>query len=216
VLQYVLGLRRLGVDCVWVDRIGAVDPRDAPHSLDYLTRRAGELARDFGFQDRYCIVYDGGARHFGLSGAELRDVAAGADLLINLGGHLPPDSPLMRIPRRAYIDVDPGFTQIWAGQADTGLERHNHFFTVGQNVCRPGFPIPTGDVVWHPILPPVHLASWPARIDDRWSRFCTVADWRGSQDALLEGEYYGTKRTEFIRYLRVPIDSGQRIELKGF
>ena len=59
---------------------------------------------------------------------------------------------------RAYIDLDPGFTQIWAHVTDMGIDRHNFFFTVGQNVERPEFRIPTRDVVWHPIVPPV--ASW--------------------------------------------------------
>jgi hypothetical protein len=212
-LQYLLGLRRLGVDAVWVDRLRAVDPLRHPHSLEYLVQRFDRTARDFGLRDRYCIVYDDGAHYFGMTEAQFRGLAAEADLLINISGHLPPGSPLLRVPRRAYVDVDPGFTQIWAHEHDMGFGRHNFFFTVGQNVGRPGFPIPTHGLDWQPILPPVALDAWPARVDERCRRFGTVADWRGSQEAVFEGQYYAGKRGEFIRFLRVPADAGQRLEL---
>lgn len=212
-LQYLLGFQALGLDAYWVDRIASTDPRRGPHSVDYIVWRFEATARDFDFPDRWWIVCDGGERTFGMSEERFQDVVSGTDLLVNLGGYLPADSPLIQIPRRAFVDVDPGFTQIWAHQTDIGLDRHNFFFTVGQNVGRPEFRIPTAGVEWQPILPPVHLDSWPPNIDPSCSRFCTVADWRGSQDAILDGEYYGTKRSEFIRFLRVPEKAEQRIEL---
>jgi hypothetical protein len=212
-LQYLLGLRRLGVDAFWVDRLRTVDPLRHHHSLDYLLERFDRTARDFGLRDRYCIVYNDGERYFGMPEARFRGLAAEADLLINISGYLPPESPLMRIPRRAYVDVDPGFTQIWAHEVDLGFGRHTHFFTVGQNVGRPEFKIPTHGLTWHPVLPPVALDAWPARVDERCRRFGTVADWRGSQEAIFEEQYYTGKRGEFIRFLRVPVDARQRIEL---
>jgi hypothetical protein len=93
------------------------------------------------------------------------------------------------------------------------LERHNFFFTTGQNVGRPEFTIPLNGIDWRPLLPPVVLDEWPARIDERSRRFTTVMDWRGSQQAVFDGEYYGTKREEVVRLLRVPVESEQRIDL---
>jgi hypothetical protein len=211
-LQYLLGLRRLGVDSFWVDRLSAVDPRQHHHSLDYLLRRFDRTAQDFGLQGRCCIVYNDGERYFGMTEAEFRHLAGQADLLLNISGHLPPDSPLIRIPRRAFIDVDPGFTQIWAQQVDIGLERHNFFFTVGQNVGGPDFLIPLGGVDWVPILPPVVLEHWPPHIDPACQRFSTVADWRGSQYAVFEGESYSGKRREFLRFLLLPRRTRQPVE----
>jgi hypothetical protein len=211
-LQYLLGLRRLGFDSVWVDRLGPVDPLQHHHSLDYLVARFDRTAREFGLGDRYCIEYNGGERYFGMSGGEFRDLTGEAELLINVSGHLPPDSPLMRVPRRAFIDVDPGFTQIWAHQADLGLGRHNYFFTVGQNVGGPGFTIPLRGVDWVPTLPPVVLEQWPAHIDPACRRFSTVGDWRGSQYAVFDGESYSGKRREFLRFLLVPRRARQPVE----
>lgn len=212
-MQYVLGFRKLGLDAYWIDRVPRVDPRKQPHSIDYLMQRFRTAMERFGLQEGYCVRYDDGTRYFGLDREEYRDLVSEAKLLVNLGGHLPPGSRLTSVPRRVYLDVDPGFTQIWATQTDIGLTRHNFFVTIGQKVGSPEFEIPTNGVDWRPILPPVHMESWPANIDDACTRFGTLADWRGSQDAIFEGDFYGSKRAEFIRFLHVPMKSGQRIEL---
>jgi hypothetical protein len=223
-LQYVVGLDRLGVEAFWVDHQPKLDPRRAArdrrahpaedcHSIEYVSARFGAMARDFGFDGRYCILYDGGERSSGMSPKELRDVAAEADVLFNLGARLPPESPLLRIPRRVYVDLDPGFTQIWAHQIDMGLREHNSFFTVGQNVGRPDFGISTLGIDWAPTLPPVVLDLWPAHIDASCERLSTIADWRGSQYARFEGELYAGKREEFIRFLEVPRRARRPIDL---
>lgn len=212
-LQYMLGLGKLGIETFWVDRLSAVDPSDHPHTRDYLVERFRHTARLFGFEDRYCLVYNDGERHFGLPEHALRTLIDSAGLLLNISGHLPPDSPLMRVPRRAYVDVDPGFTQIWADQYDMGVDRHNVFFTVGQNVGTPRFTIPLRGVDWRPILPPVALDHWPARIDQDCKRIGTVGDWRGSQHAIHDAEYFGGKRREYIRLLHLPKAAGQPLEL---
>jgi hypothetical protein len=212
-LQYMLGLKKLGVESFWVDRLGTVDPLKQPHSLDYLMETFDCTAKDFGFQDRYCVIYEDGARYFGMREKQLLDLVSETDLLINISGYLPPGSPLMQIPRRAYVDVDPGFTQIWAQEWDMGFGRHNFFFTVGQNVGHPEFKIPTLGIAWRRIVPPVFLDMWPARIFEKARRFSTVADWHGSQEALFQGEYYQGKREEFLQLLRVPIESKQRMEI---
>jgi hypothetical protein len=212
-LQYMLGLRKLGVECFWVDRLSAIDPLEHPHTVDYLIERFERTARHFGFEDRYCIVYNRGEKHFGLSEPALRKLIDSADLLLNISGHLPPESPLMKVPRRAYIDVDPGFTQIWAAQGHMAVERHNFFFTVGQNLGTPRFTIPLGNVKWQPILPPIVLDQWPARLDANCKRIGTVGDWRGSQHAIHDDEYFGGKRREYIRLLHLPKAARRQIEL---
>lgn len=211
-LQYLLGLQRLGIESFWVDHLSAVDPLNRHHSLHYLIESFDHTARSFGLQDHYCIVYNNGERYFGMPEKQLMQIVADAELLISISGHLPPKSPFMRIPRRAYIDVDPGFVQIWAHQVDMALDRHNFFFTVGQNVGRPQFKIPTLGKDWHPIVPPVVLDLWPPHIDERYQRFSTIADWRGSQEAVFENEYYSGKREEFLRFLHLPLQAKQQLE----
>jgi hypothetical protein len=223
-LQYVVGLDRLGVEAFWVDHQPKLDPRrpardrrahpaEDCHSIEYVSARFGAMARDFGFDGRYSIIYDGGASASGMSPKELREVAEEADLLLNLGARLPAESPLLRIPRRVYVDLDPGFTQIWAHQIDMGFHDYDFFFTVGQNVGRADFGIPTLDIDWAPTLPPVVLDLWPAHIDASCERLSTIADWRGSQYARFGGELYAGKREEFIRFLEVPRQARRPIEV---
>jgi hypothetical protein len=215
-MQYVLGFQKLGIDTFWVDHLPRVDPRKRKHvhSLSYLTDRFDDTARAFGFQDQYCIVYDDGERYFGLSQEQLEQLSGEAGLLLSISGKsLPEQSPLRRIPRRAYVDVDPGFTQIWGQQVDMGFDQYNFFFTIGQNVGGPEFQAPTGDLEWQIILPPVVLDLWPAHIDQGYVRFSTVADLWAKQKAKFEGEYYLGKREEFFRFLSLPKDTKQRIAL---
>jgi len=214
-LQYVLGLRKLGIDVYWVDRMDVVDPLETRRSVSYLTSQFRRRMEIFGLQDRYCIDYNHGEQFFGMTAAELDRTIDGTDLLLNLNGWLPDGSPLARVSRRVYIDVDPGFTQLWAVEhaADSGFDRHQFFFTVGQNVGAPSFTVPTHGIAWHTTVPPVVLEEWPSVVDQRCRSFSTVADWRGAQDAVFGGVHYGGKRSEFIRMLRLPHDSGQPIEL---
>jgi hypothetical protein len=213
-LQYLLGFQRLGFDVHWVDRIGSIDVSIYPHSLDYLMEKFRQLALQFGFGDRYCVIYNNGERYFGMSEERLDAITSESALLINISGlRKKPPPTLLRIPKRIYVDVDPGFTQIWAHEFTLATDIYHYFFTVGQNVGSPDFHIPLLGVDWQTILPPVVLDHWPACIDEDSVSFSTVADWRSSQDAMFGDEYYGGKREEFIRMLRVPRDSGQRIEL---
>ena len=212
-LQYMLGLRQLGVDAYWVDRLAPPDPGKNPHSVEYLTHRFQRFAEDFGFADRYCIVYDGGKRHYGLGENGLQEAIERADLLLNVAGRLESGDPLLGVRQRAFLDVDPGFTQMWCLQTDMHLERHDSFFTIGQNVGGPGFAVPLGDVDWQPTLPPVVLEQWPVRTDPAAERIGTVADWRGSQETLFEGVWHSGKREEFLGFLRLPLEADTQIEL---
>jgi hypothetical protein len=212
-LQYILGFRKLGFDCYWVDRCDAVDRLYARRSVEYIAERFHRLQCGFDLDRHYCLDYNDGERYFGMSERQYEALVADTQLLINFNGWMPPASILQRIPRRVYLDVDPGFTQMWAMDDDTHFARHNYFFTVGQNVGGSGFTIPTHGIVWEAIVPPVCLDQWPAAIDQRCASFSTVGDWRGSQHAVFDGHLYEGKRSEFVRLLRVPHDSGQSIEL---
>ena len=93
-----------------------------------------------------------------------------------------PRGPDRRFRRKAYVDLDPGFTQFWhaAGNAGHGSTGHDLYFTVGENIGTPGCPIPTGGIDWRPTRQPVVLDDWPVVTDGaRGGRFTTVASWRG-------------------------------------
>jgi hypothetical protein len=207
-LQYMLGFRRLGVDVTWVDRLHLVDPYEQLRSVEFMADRFARFAEQFGFRNNYCIEYDGGRQLFGMSRENYETNVKEADLLINISGHMPSDSILLNIPRRAFIDVDPGFTQIWAELgSDMCFSKHTHFFTIGQTFGTPVYTGPMAGIEWNVMAPPVVLDEWPVRSDRGCSCYTTVADWASSQQAIWDGEYYAGKRSEFLKCIRLPQDT---------
>lgn len=126
------------------------------------------------------------------------------DLLVNISGHS--RTLLGSCRRRAYVDIDPGYTQIWHLQgADLGLGRHDVHFTVGQNVGHPGCAVPDAGFAWWAVLPPVVLDDWPAAPPCAVDRFTTVASWRGGFAPVEhDGVRYGVKAHEFRRFIDLP------------
>ena len=81
--------------------------------------------RHFGLEDRWAYRFPGGSlptgelfseRWFGLSDARRRDLLETADLLINVSSGVGDLGRYRQIPRLAYVDTDPVFTQIRAVQ----------------------------------------------------------------------------------------------------
>jgi hypothetical protein len=108
--------------------------------------------------------------------------------------------------RKAYVDLDPGFTQLWhaAGNPGIRLEGHDVYFTVGENIGTRAT-IPTGDIDWRPVPPPVVLADWELRDGDASRSFTTVGAWRGAFGPVEhEGRTYGLKVHEFRKVIELP------------
>jgi hypothetical protein len=211
-LSWILGLRRLGFDTYFVEQIDAADCRDedggpADFADSVNCRHFEAVVRDFGLEGRVGLLCDGGREAVGLGLAELRDVAAGADVLLN-SGHLAIETVLAPPRRRVYVDLDPGFTQAW--HADEALAfrlaGHDRYVTVGLNVGVPGWPIPAAGVDWIPTLPPVVLDEWPLRAPVGGPpRFTTIATWRSPYGGLeIGGRRLGLKHHEMRRLIELP------------
>lgn len=181
-LSWLLGLRRLGLDVRFTEQLA----HDAPAGgFDYIR-----------------LVLD----QFGIAQADGVDELAEAALLVNIGGHLPLEPPLDRIPAKVYFDDDPAYTQIWhaMGTGAARFEGHDAYYTVGQNVGRAGSAVPAGGIEWRHILPPTVLEEWPVA-PVRGTRFTTVATWRGPYGRVEhEGRTYGLKLDEFRRFADLP------------
>ena len=134
--------------------------------------------------------------------ARLLDRLGEADLLLNVNGFLD-DAELLAAPRRtAFVDIDPGFQQMWVdlGLAGDLLGRHDLFFTVGANIGAPGCGVPTCGVEWIATRPPVVLDDWPAT--ETGVGFTSVGSWRGPYGPIeYGGETYGLRVHEFRRFV---------------
>ncbi len=167
-MSWAVGLRQLGFDVYFVEQIApqsCVDAAGATTSFDDSVNLAwfNSVTTWFGMADRSALIYGGGEQCAGMPWPRLLEMAESAALLVNLSGHLTIAPLLDRIPCKAYIDVDPGFTQFWHADPSTAFHvgGHEHYFTIGENIGSPDCPIPTGGLHWRPIRQPLVLDQWP-------------------------------------------------------
>jgi len=212
-LSWILGLRRLGFDTYFVEQIRSSDcvgPEGAAADFAASVNRSHfeSVVRDFGLEGWAGLLCDGGREAAGLSREQIGAAAAGADLLVNISGHLTITEILEGTGTSVYVDLDPGFTQAW--HADPAvpfrLAAHDRYVTVGLNVGTAACPIPTGGIEWIPTLPPVLLEHWteaPAPAGP--PRFTTVATWRSPYGEIsIDGRVLGLKHHQFRRLIDLP------------
>src|SRR4051794_33445228 len=117
-LSWVLGFRRLGFDVYFieqiapencVDALGEVVPFAESVNLDWFR----SVTEWFEVADRSTLVDSSERQCAGMSWGQILETLEAAELLVNLSGHLTPPALLDRVRRKAYVDVDPGFTQFW-------------------------------------------------------------------------------------------------------
>jgi hypothetical protein len=198
-LSYVLGLRKLGYDARFVEQIAADTCTDA--ALAYFDSVTGS----FGLEAT--LLGDDGEILRGPGVDELLALAGEADLLLNISGNLTWEPLFSRFRRRAYLDIDPGYTQLWHSQGHPvgRLSEHDVHFTVGMNVGAPGWPFPDAGVPWRTTLPPVVLDEWPRTDSPGREQFTTVGSWRGGYGRIEhEGVLYGQKAHEFRKLADLP------------
>src|SRR5438445_619502 len=223
-LQYILGLRRLGHEVVFVEEVrpewsvNAAGRKCAYHDSEN-RRGFSDIMRQFELTQYCCQIYNSGDETTGLSRQALGDFAADADLLIDISGHVTTEFILDAVRRRAYLDQDPVFTQLWRSEygKDLKLGRYDVFFTVGLNIGTPFCPIPDGGIDWHPTLPPVVPDLWQNPADSKapepQAPFTTIASLYGYADLCFRGEWYRTKSEEFRRFAELPARSNQAFEV---
>jgi hypothetical protein len=216
-LQYLLGFRSLGWDVLLIDRLDEGMSHDRSGS-PCAPRRSVELARvaeameRFDMADSWTVLLPGGEAA-GLSRAEARRRVAESDLLLNVMGYLDDEELLAASPLRVFLDVDPGFGQMWRelGQSDL-FTGHDRFVSVGMNVGQPGCAVPDCGLRWIPTLPPVALEQWPTAPGG--TAFTTVASWRGPYDPVeYGGRTYGLRVHEFRRFMALPTRTAAEFQL---
>jgi hypothetical protein len=134
--------------------------------------------------------------------SELRRVLSEADLLLNVGGLC--WLPEFRLcPRRALVDLDPLFTQVgrFGGRV---LDEHHVHFSYGVNIGQPDCTVPSAGVNWVPTVPPVVLDAWDLADPPPQAPLTTITTWNSYGEVLHEGERYGQKDGELVRFLSLP------------
>ena len=201
ILQYLLGLRRLGC------RVHFVEPVDDRGGLSPVAVRYGaEVMRRFHFDGCWAVVPRSGGEPIGMSRRALREIAHTADILLNVSGMLSDAALLDHIPVRAYLDLDPGFAQLWhtTEGVDMHLDAHTHFITVADAIGHADCAIPTCGREWLPTLPPVVLERWPVATRVERHALTTVGHWRSYGSIDHGGVHYGQKAHSLRPLIELP------------
>lgn len=205
-LSVVVGLRRLGFDAYFIEQI----QHAGPETIAFFETAVQQL----GLTGGAALV--AGQECHGITRGELDSIAADAILLVNFGGHLTIPALLRPARCKVYLDDDPGFTQIWeaSGTAGARLAGHDIYFTFGENIGRPGCPVPTVGIEWHPTRAAVVLEDWPDVGAGAPGVFTTVATWRGPYGPVVwNGQTFGLKLHEFRKFIELPARTGSSFEL---
>jgi hypothetical protein len=218
VLQYLLGLRRLGYSVCWLELLWPQGPSD--HTL---IRTFAERLAAFGLEQDFCLVYfpqgkwpeAGATREWnGWSQERFSQFARSAEVSLDLCASVRVPDLLAEVRQRLLLDLDPGFMQLWMHQWDMGQRHYDQFFTVGQNIGQPDCPVPTGERRWRTFWPPVVMDLWGEQAGNAEAPFSTVSQWWGYPPTYYDGEVYdGSKRVEFLRFVDLPRLSGHQFQM---
>jgi hypothetical protein len=216
-VQWVLGLRRLGHDVVLIEPLETADLVPAGSSLARSdnARYFRHSLKRFGLSDVSALLLCGTRQTVGVTYEQVRRRAREADLLINLAGGLRDPELLERIPRRLYVDLDPGFTQLWhtAEGIDMRFAGHTHFATVGLALQHTCCRVPRCGIDWIVTCQPVVLDEWPFADEIERDALTSVANWRGYGSIDAGGVFYGQKAHSVRALIDLPRRTGRRFEL---
>jgi hypothetical protein len=218
-LQYLLGLRALGVNAHWLELLWPdPDVERAREFRDGFLRQAHAL----GIADHVTVVLFSDTARDAPPGREERAGALADHLwarardavLLNFAESVP-RALRDRFGRTALFDIDPGQFQLWARGVDLGVGSHDLYLTIGANLGAPDCPVPLGDVPWQHVWPAVHLPAWPVVAGrDAAAPYTTVTQWWGGGWTVLGDEVIeGHKRASFLRVLDLPARVPVALEL---
>lgn len=212
-MQYLIGLQALGHDVFYLEDCGDEswvykwETDETATDIEYPASYVRSCLEPIGFQGKW--IYRAGDRAAGMKIDEFRQICLQADLLIVRA------NPIMLWrneydwpSRRIFIDVDPGFTQMSILSGDTDLaqtvQRCERLFTFGQRIGKEDCAIPTAGRTWFKTLPPVSLQKWQSSRTGPGRYFTSLMDWRGFNDVIYSGVFYGQKDREFPKFIELP------------
>ncbi len=229
-LQWMLGLRRLKLDAIWLELLPATNDLAADEtSIKNFQRQLGAN----GLAGRYCLLYQKPAsdthdldsmRCIGISKRELLDRLGGPNVLLNLAYSIHPPL-LLKFERRVFCDLDPSEIFYWMTKLEMGQSYHHEFWTIGLNVHGSDCQLPKPVVAAVPAAfspsratrPPLQRLQWKTfypLVDTEWFRpqprpsapkFTTVGQWYWSGAVEVAGKFPDlSKKFAFEPYLDLP------------
>jgi hypothetical protein len=210
-LQYLLGFQRLGYEVLFVDRLTS-EMRAPGASAAEGVRWVEETMNAHGLGDSYAVLLDDG-ESAGLSREQVAERLRRSVLLVDVMGFLDDEELSATAPRRLFLDIDPGFPQMWQELGlHTSFGRHDAYATVGLRVGKEGSEVPTCGIEWINTPQPVVLDHWPATASG--TAYTSVASWRGPFGPIeYGGERYGLRAHQMRHFADLPERTGVPMEL---
>lgn len=212
-LQYILGLRELGHEVLFLedsdDYPSCYNPLtnvvscDPGYGLNYIKDlfRKFEMEHDWSYYDSF------ESKWYGRSKQAVVDFSLKADIVLNISGINPIRKWWEKIPCRVLIDTDPVFTQIrhlTDNKARDHANSHNYFFTYGENFGKINSAIPDDGFSWRATRQPLYIPAWEIsepKPDQKWT---TVMQWDSYKPRELNGKSYGMKSQSFMEFISLP------------
>jgi len=209
-LQWMLGLRRLKLDAIWMELLPATD--DAKTDQARIRHFQSQL-RAHGLAGRYCLLYQKPAsdthdldaiRCIGISKRELLERLGGPNVLLNLAYSIHPPL-LFKFEQRVFCDLDPSEIFYWMTKMEMGQAYHHEYWTIGLNVHGDDCQLPKSSLRWKTFYPLVDTEFFRSQPQPRSPKFTTVGQWYWGGAVEVAGEFPDlSKRFAFERYLDLP------------
>ena len=209
-LQWMLGLRRLKLDAIWLELLPATnDPRADQANINNFQRRLCE----HGLGGRYCLLFQKSAsdvhdldeiRYIGMSKRELLDRLNGPNALLNLSYSLHPPL-LLQFERRILCDLDPSEIFFWMTKLEMGQSQHHEFWTIGLNLRGHDCRLPRSSLCWKTFYPLVDTQLVRRQPRPRLPKFTTIGQWYWGGGVEVNGTFPDlSKKFAFEPYLDLP------------
>jgi hypothetical protein len=213
VLQWLVGLKRLGHDVYFVEKAcwpnACFDPATGTMGDDCAqgTSALHALLSEFDLERHWCFV-DAHDTYHGLSRCAVQGLFQTADVYVDLGlaqGEWQQESAAAAL--RVVVDSDPCYTQsLWEHcliEAQP-LPEYDLYFSVGRNVGTAQSAAPTAGKTWRHVFNPVNVDLFPVEPSDGAAPFTTIMSWQSSQPIRFNGTTYGQKDVEFRKFIGLP------------
>jgi hypothetical protein len=209
-LQWMLGLRRLKLDAVWLELLPSTNNlRTDKANIRSFQRRL----REHGLSGRYCLLYQKPANDahdlsaidcIGMSRKILRDRLAGPNVLLNLSYSIHPPF-LLEFERRIFCDLDPSEIFYWMTKLEMGQSHHHEFWTIGLNVHGRDCRLPKSSLKWKTFYPLADTRLLRRQPRPRSAKFTTIGQWYWSGAVEVDGSFPDlSKKFAFEPYLNLP------------
>ena len=209
-LQWMLGLRRLKLDAIWLELLPATEDVSAD---DAKIKNFQRQLRAHGLAGRYCLLYQehasdthdlDGMRCIGISKREFLERLGGPNVLLNLAYSIHPPL-LLKFERRVFCDLDPSEIFYWMTKMEMGQSYHHEFWTIGLNVHGDDCQLPKSALPWKTFYPLVDTRLFRPQPQPCASKFTTVGQWYWGGAVEVAGEFPDlSKKFAFEPYLDLP------------